>query len=107
MDFNGGNWHMTNIIDAIKNINPDARFVVKEDKEDFTVDWIEGTTPISNDDLLAKQAQLQAEYDAQEYARNRVSEYPSIQECVHAILDDDLDALQAKRADIKTKYPKG
>ena len=32
---------------------------------------------------------------------------PSIQECVHAILDDDLDALQAKRADIKTKYPKG
>jgi len=32
---------------------------------------------------------------------------PSIQECVHAILDDDLDALQAKRAEIKKKYPKG
>ncbi len=30
-----------------------------------------------------------------------------IQECVHAILDDQLDALQAKRAEIKTKYPKG
>ena len=30
-----------------------------------------------------------------------------IQECVHAILDDQLDALQAKRASIKTKYPKG
>ena len=40
------------------------------------------------------------------YADNRQAEYPSIQECVHAILDDDLDALQAKRADIKTKYPK-
>ena len=48
-----------------------------------------------------------AEYDAQEYARNRASEYPSVQECVHAILDDTLDALQAKRALIKTKYPKG
>ena len=48
-----------------------------------------------------------AEYDAQEYARNREAEYPSIEECVHAILDDDLDALQAKRAEIKTKYPKG
>jgi len=34
-------------------------------------------------------------------------EYPSVQECVHAILDDTLDALQAKRASIKTKYPKG
>ena len=48
-----------------------------------------------------------AEYDAQEYARKREAEYPSIEECVHAILDDDLDALQAKRAEIKTKYPKG
>ena len=41
-----------------------------------------------------------AEYDAQEYARKREAEYPSIEECVHAILDDDLDALQAKRAEI-------
>jgi len=47
------------------------------------------------------------EYDAQAYARNRAAEYPSIQECVHAILDDDLDALQTKRAEIKKKYPKG
>ena len=55
-------------------------------------------------DALAKQ---QSDFDALEYARKRQSEYPSIQECVHAILDDDLDALQAKRAEIKTKYPKG
>ena len=48
-----------------------------------------------------------AEYDAQEYARNRQAEYPSIQECIHAILDDQLDALQAKRQAVKTKYPKG
>ena len=53
---------------------------------------------------------LQAEYDAQAYSRNREAEYPSIQECVHAILDNDnneLDTLQAKRAEIKLKYPKG
>ena len=47
------------------------------------------------------------EYDAQAYARKRQAEYPSIQECIHAILDDDLDALQTKRAEIKKKYPKG
>ena len=47
------------------------------------------------------------ELRAESYARKREVEYPSIQECVHAILDDDLDALQAKRASIKTKYPKG
>ena len=51
-----------------------------------------------------------AEYEAQlaatEYARNRLDEYPTIQECVHAILDDDLDALQVLRQAVKDKYPK-
>ena len=37
---------------------------------------------------------------------SRKAEYPSIEECVHAILDDDLDALQAKRAEVKARYPK-
>ena len=54
----------------------------------------------------AEVARLQAEYDALQYQRDRKAEYPSIQECVHAILDDDLDALQAKRAEVKARYPK-
>ena len=48
----------------------------------------------------------QTEWDSQEYARKRKPEYPSIEECVHAILDDDLIALQAKRSAVKDKYPK-
>ena len=54
-------------------------------------------------DALAKQ---QSDFDALEYLRKREAEYPSIQECVHAILDDDLTALQKKRQAVKTKYPK-
>ena len=50
--------------------------------------------------------QLQADFDAKEYARNRQAEYPSIQECVHAILDDDLDNLQVLRQAVKDKFPK-
>ena len=46
------------------------------------------------------------EVDNRTYAEKRQSEYPSIEECVHAILDDDLDALQAKRAEVKARYPK-
>jgi len=71
------------------------------------VDWCENKNPPSDDALNAEIDRLKAEYDAQEYARKREAEYPSVQECVHAILDDTLDALQAKRAEIKTKYPKG
>jgi len=58
------------------------------------------------EEIEAAEAEWQAEYDSQEYARKRQAEYPSIEECVHAILDDDLDALQAKRAEIKARYPK-
>jgi len=56
--------------------------------------------------LAEESVKLKAEYDAQAYSRNRQAEYPSIQECVHAILDDDLTALQEKRQAVKTKYPK-
>ena len=41
-----------------------------------------------------------------EYQRDRLAEYPDLQECIHAILDDDLTALQAKRKLVKEKYPK-
>ena len=46
------------------------------------------------------------EYERVKYQRDRKAEYPSIEECVHAILDNDLDALQIKRQAVKQKYPK-
>tara|TARA_R100000808_G_scaffold7436_1_gene21883 strand:+ start:632 stop:919 length:288 start_codon:yes stop_codon:yes gene_type:complete len=69
--------------------------------------FLNGQTPPTEKEIDTEVKRLQAEYDAQEYSRKREAEYPSIKECVHAILDDDLDALQAKRVEIKTKYPKG
>ena len=49
---------------------------------------------------------LKLEKQATQYQRDRLKEYPSIQECIHAILDNDLDALQVKRTAVKAKYPK-
>ena len=42
------------------------------------------------------------------YQSHRAFEYPSIQECIHALLDGGktLTDLQAKRAEVKAKYPK-
>ena len=68
--------------------------------------FLNGQTPPTEKEIDTEVKRLQAEYDAQEYSRKREAEYPSIQECVHAILDDDLTALQEKRQAIKTKYPK-
>ena len=95
------------VIDAILKINPNAEVNVSGDDVDQIV-WHNGTTPISKADIEAKMVELQAEYDAEEWKRNRQSEYPSIDDCIHALLDggDTLTELQAKRTATKTKYPK-
>ena len=51
---------------------------------------------------------IEAEYEEKEaYKNKRLAEYPTINECVHALLDTDhLEALQAKRTAVKEKYPK-
>ena len=90
--------------EVIRAINKDAKYAVRDNK--FPIEWMDGTTPIVEADITAKQIELQADYDAKEYQRLREPEYPSIVECVHAILDGELDALQAKRKLVKDKYPK-
>ena len=104
---------MAYIREVIKSINPDAKFTVrKEGKNSKAIDncdieWLEDTTPISKEELKTKLTELQAEYDAQEYARKRQAEYPTVQELVVALYDtDDKAAIDSKRAEIKLKYPK-
>ena len=54
-----------------------------------------------------KKEALEAEWEAQEYARKRLAEYPSIESLVVALYDtDDKSAIEAKRAAVKAKYPK-
>ena len=92
---------------AILKINPSAEFSVNgNDINQIT--WHNGTTPISKSDIEAKMVEVQAEYDAEQWKRNRQAEYPTIDDCIHALLDggDTLTELQAKRTATKTKYPK-
>ena len=59
------------------------------------------------DDVKQKKNELKAEYDAQEYARKRQAEYPTIAELTVALYDtDDKSAIESKRAEVKKKYPK-
>jgi len=97
------------IINAILKINPNAVVTVKgDDINDCEIIWHNGTTPIPVADIQAKMVEVQAEYDAEEWKRNRQAEYPSMDDCIHALLDggDTLTELQAKRTATKTKYPK-
>jgi hypothetical protein len=95
------------VIKAILSINSNAEVSVSGNDIN-TVQWHNGTTPISKADIEAKMVELQAEYDAEEWKRNRQAEYPNLQDCIHALLDggETLENLQTLRQTIKTKYPK-
>jgi hypothetical protein len=69
------------IIEAILKINPNAEVTVKgDDINTCEIEWHNGTTPISKADIEAKMVEVQAEYDANQYQRDRATAYPSIQE---------------------------
>ena len=97
------------IMDAILAINPDAQVSIKHDAENHVYDeitWHDGTTPISDIDIAAKKAQLQIEYESNEYQRKRTAEYPSIEDQLDDIYHNGIDGWKATRKAIKDKYPK-
>lgn len=93
-------------IEALLSLVPTADCVMKDDV--ITV-WNSEETQPTDAEITAEQTRLQAEYDALSWKRNRQSEYPSVLDCIHALLDggDTLTDLQAARQAVKDKYPKG
>ena len=62
---------------SILKINSNAEFTFQAENIN-TIQWLNGTTPIPKADIEAKMVEVQADYDAKQYQRDRV--YPSIQE---------------------------
>jgi len=95
------------VSEAIIAINPSAKVMVSG-HPDGTTDIIwEDTPEISKADIDAKIIELQAEYDAQEYARNRQAEYPDWGVQLEKIDDDGLTRWREEMIDpVKSKWPK-
>ena len=88
---------------------PEVDYVLQNNSDGagtFIAEWLSGSPQPTVSAIEAAEVESQTAYDAQAYARSRATEYPTIEECVHAILDDDLTALQVKRQAVKDKYPK-
>ena len=93
------------IISAILAINPDAQVSVNaEDYDQIT--WHGDTPVISKADIVAKQAELKADYDAKEYQRKRKAEYPSIEDQLDDIYHNCISGWAATIKKTKDKYPK-
>jgi hypothetical protein len=99
---------MTDIINSIKAINPNAQVSVNaEDINQIT--WLNGTTPIPVNEILAKQQELITEYNSKKYQRDRANEYPDFKEYLDGIVKGDQSQIDKYIADclaVKAKYPK-
>ena len=93
------------IEEAILKINPDAQFTINANDLD-QITWLNGTTPIAKADIEAKMVELQAEYDANQYQRDREKEYPSIAEQLDDLYHNGIDGWKATIKTTKDKYPK-
>ena len=93
---------------------PDVDFRVEDDGSGAVIaEWNSASPQPSEAEIESAHNEWQAEYDAQEYARNRQAEYPSIDDLIVALWENVVEerasavvSLEADRQAVKTKYPK-
>jgi predicted phosphoribosyltransferase len=73
-----------------------------------TFEYNSGQTPPTSEEIQTEYNRLIAEYDSQEYARNRKAEYPDIGDQLDMIYHngDGGATFQAAIKAVKDKYPK-
>ena len=105
---------------AIKNLRPDLEFkVTNDDKVEYVVEVIDGRAVYGDIEDKPSDAEIQIEldrmqklFDSQDYARKRKEEYPPLEDVTIALAEkaegrsEMWDEFPAKRATVRTKYPK-
>jgi len=88
---------------AILNLRPNAKFSIT----DGLVEWLdtEQTQP-TEAEITAEVIRLQAEYDANQYQRNRAEAYPSTADQLDDIYHNGVDGWKATIKAVKDTYPK-
>ena len=97
---------MTTIFKSILAINPNAVISV-EGNDVKKIKWLDGTSEISETDILAKQKELQTIYDNNKYQRDRAEVYPSIADQLDDLYHNGIDGWKTTIKAVKDKYPKG
>ena len=97
---------MIQLTDAVLAIKSDAQVSINGEGIDNIIWHDDNPTGITNEQILAKQAELQADYDAKQYARDRKKEYPAIEDQLDDIYHNGIDGWKATIKVTKDKYPK-
>ena len=95
-----------NISLALKSLRPGASWVHRG-QEYSGLEWRDTVQEKPTEqEVLDEIERLNVLKDQLQWKGNRKKEYPSIEACVHAILDGQLDELQEHRQAVKAKYLK-
>ena len=95
------------IISAILALDPNAEVSVNGESLDG-ITWHDGNpNNITDDQIIAKQAELKTIYDNNKYQRDRQLEYPSIEDQLDDLYHNGIDGWKTTIKAIKDKYPKG
>jgi uncharacterized small protein (DUF1192 family) len=91
---------------ALLSLCPGAEWTIHNDD----LEWLDTKqTQPTEAEIQAEITRLQAEYDAQAYARSRAAEYPAIGDQLDALFHAGVfpAEMAAQIQAIKDKYPKG
>ena len=92
---------------ALHNLRPFAVWTINGEHEYSNLVWLDtDQTKPTEEEVVAEVARLQAEYEAQEYQRQRAAEYPSYADQFDLLYHGGYDAWKAAIDAVKTKYPK-
>ena len=82
-------------------------FVLQNDGDGtYIKEWFSDKPRPTTADIETAHAEWQVEYDAQEYARNREAEYPSVADQLDKIYHDGINEWKKVIKATKDKYPK-
>ena len=96
-------------IAAVRKEQDGGHAQVSVDQDDINkITWHDGNpTNITNEQILAKQTELKAAYNAKQYQRDRAKEYPSWQDQLDDIYHNGIEGWKTTIKVTKDKYSKG
>ena len=106
----GKNTGVFTIHDAVPSLRPNSEWsITSDDNINHVLIWYDANeeTDPTQAEIDAEVIRLQAEYDAQEYARKRQAEYPPWNEQLDKIFHDGVAKWKSEMVQpVKDKYPK-
>ena len=95
------------ITKAILSLRPGAIWSLDGDTYDGLTWYDENELPPPTEEEVQTEIErLQAEYEYNQYQRDRASEYPSIQDQLDVLYHQGYDGWKASIDEVKNKYPK-